>query len=67
MVAAADALPAGAEDGEIVLSEKNVLLLASESVSEVGFVNIAIVHTETFPEVPNRSEKCISNAFRCDR
>lgn len=55
VLAAADALPTSAYDRKVELPEQNMLLLASEAVSEIGLVDVAIMNTQALPVVPQRS------------
>ena len=54
MVSASDALPATAKYREIMLSDQHVFGLASQTVSEVGVVDVAVVHSKAFPRESNR-------------
>ena len=54
MVPAADALPAGAHDGEVVLAAEELLWLAAEPVPEVRVVDVPVVQPEALPVEADR-------------
>ena len=54
MVPAADGLPTGTHDGEVVLPTKELLRLASEAVTEVRVMDVAVMEPKTFPAEADR-------------
>lgn len=46
---AADGLPAGTHDGEVMLPTKELLRLASEAIPEVGLMDVTVMQSKTFP------------------
>ena len=54
VVAASDALPAGPHDREVVLAAKELLWLATETISEVRFVDVTVVESQALPVESNR-------------
>ena len=54
MVAASDALPAGPHYREVVLTAKELLWLATETISEVRFVDVTVVESQALPVESNR-------------
>lgn len=55
VMTAADALPAGAHDWEVVLTAEELLRLATETVPEVRFVDVPIVEAQALLREANRS------------
>ena len=64
VVPAPDALPACAHDGEVVLAAEELLWLASEAISEVRFVDMAVVQPEALPVKTNRPDAIESERVR---
>lgn len=56
MMPASDALPAGADDREVVLPNEHMLALAPETVSKVRFMEVPVVEAKTFASKANRSK-----------
>ena len=54
VVAASDALPTGPHDREVVLAAKELLWLATETISEIRFVDMTIVESQALPVESNR-------------
>ena len=52
VVPAADALPAGAHDREVVLPPEELLVLAPVAVPEVCLVDVSVVQPEALPVEP---------------